>query len=187
MFEQLASHPKIIVTGPQRSGTNICARMIAHDIGHTFLAEQAVGINRLIKLMECLEHPKPVVIHGPAFSRYVHCLKGAFVVVMLRDTQDIYRSQERIRWYGGEDELARYRGSWIWDDIRGAFRALLKDPDRAVAPIKYWFWHHIQKPRLPGSYLEVEYESLASHPMWVPKELRVDFVAHQTSLDWDPY
>src|SRR5579875_68345 len=39
MFEHLAVHPMIVVTGPQRSGTRIAARMIAADTGHRFVDE----------------------------------------------------------------------------------------------------------------------------------------------------
>jgi|TARA_Y100000310_G_scaffold161855_1_gene161783 hypothetical protein len=182
MFEHLTIHPKIIVTGPQRSGTNICAQMIAHDTGHTFVTAQAVGIANLDMLTTNLKSSVASVIHGPAFSRYVHEL-DVFVVTMLRNVQDIYLSQERIRWYGGEEELARYRDCPIWKEIQEAFT--LEDPDRSVASVKYYFWHQYQKQRC--AYLEVEYEGLTEHPLWVPKELRSDFATHQTSLDWKPY
>jgi hypothetical protein len=39
MFEHLAVHSKIVVTGPQRSGTRIASQMIASDTGHEFVDE----------------------------------------------------------------------------------------------------------------------------------------------------
>ena len=42
MFEVLRGFDKIIVSGPQRSGTTIVARILASDLGLRFLIEEWV-------------------------------------------------------------------------------------------------------------------------------------------------
>ena len=39
VFEHLLNFAVVLVSGPQRSGTTICAKMIAHDTGHTYIPE----------------------------------------------------------------------------------------------------------------------------------------------------
>ena len=50
MFEYLKEFPVVLVTGPQRSGTRICAKMIAHDTGHRFVDEREIHTDSLYEL-----------------------------------------------------------------------------------------------------------------------------------------
>ena len=98
MFENLAVHNKIVVTGPQRSGTRIGAKMIAADTGHQFVDEAEF----LIKDTTCSGSSSQrdgVVVQAP------HMLKdvvddpppGILIVLMRRDLDQIHASAARIR------------------------------------------------------------------------------------------
>ena len=65
MFEELRRWNQIIVTGPQRSGTTIVARMIAMDTGHTFVPEETWGIHGVEKLEEYLDDHPWIVVQAP--------------------------------------------------------------------------------------------------------------------------
>ncbi|MGH9105582.1 MAG: hypothetical protein ACRDZX_07040 [Acidimicrobiales bacterium] len=165
MFEHLAAHPKIVVTGPQRSGTRIAARMIAADTGHGFIDETEFLIKDSGLFREVLRRDR-VVVQAP------HMLKdvvddpppGIFVVLMRRDLERIHASERRIRWAedlgGNKTEL-------------GKFGLTEGDP----AALKYTYWDAHGK-RVP--YLELEYESLRAHPLFVPEGQRANFGPLQT-------
>jgi len=165
MFEHLAVHKKIVVTGPQRSGTRIAAKMIAADTGHAFVDEMEFAIRDLAAFRAVLQRDD-VVVQAP------HMLKdvvddpppGIFVVLMRRDLEQIHASEKRIRWgevYGKREiELAKFA---------------LTQGDPATVKYAYWSSHEKKVP-----FLELEYEALRRHRLWVPEEQRKGFGALQT-------
>ena len=166
-FEHLAVHPKIVVTGPQRSGTRIAAKMIAADTGHDFVDETEFLIKDGALFRAALERDG-VVVQAP------HMLKdlvddppgSVFVVLMRRDLDHIHASEGRIRW---AEELGG-RATEL-----GKFGLTEGDP----ASIKYAYWDGHEKT-VP--FVEVDYESLRGHRLFIPDELRKDFGPLQTQL-----
>ncbi len=168
MFEHLAVHPMIVVTGPQRSGTRIAARMIAADTGHRFVDETEFLIKDEARFRALFRSPggEAFVVQAP------HMLKdlvddpppGAFVVLMRRELSQIHASAARIGWeerYGGNTtELAKFG---------------LSQGDSAAVKYAYWDAHPKKVP-----YMELAYESLAAHPLFVPEGLRQGFGPLQT-------
>jgi hypothetical protein len=167
MFEHLATHPKIVVTGPQRSGTRIAAKMIAADTGHTFVDETEFAIKDVGAFRELFSQRDNIVAQAP------HMLKdvvddpppGIFVVLMRRDLEQIHASEKRIQWaevYGGnKTELAKFG---------------LTEGDPATVKYAYWGSHEKTVP-----FVELEYEALRRHPLWVPEEQRSGFGPLQTA------
>jgi len=165
MFEHLAARPRIVVTGPQRSGTRIAAKMIAADTGHTFVDEMEFAIKDVQAFRDVLGR-EGIVAQSP------HMLKdlvddpppGIFIVLMRRDLEQIHASERRIRWaevFGGNiTELAKFG---------------LTEGDPAAVKYCYWDSHPKSVP-----FMELEYDSLRSHPLWVSDEQRRDFGPLQT-------
>ena len=50
VFEYLLHYHYVIVTGPQRSGTRIGAKMIAYDTGYTYVDEAEVKADSVYQL-----------------------------------------------------------------------------------------------------------------------------------------
>ena len=171
MFEYLSGHKIIIVTGPQRSGTNICAKMIAHDLGYEYHSERDFGVDSLYGLRGLVSHLLGIgvnaAIHAPALCVYMHHFKTpeVAIVMMMRSIPDIIASQERIGWNGEEVELIRYR--------------VARGP---IAAVKYAYWFGQQRQHTKNAY-EVFYDNLRDHPLWIDKELRGEFTSHQTELE----
>jgi hypothetical protein len=164
MFEHLVGYSKIVVTGPQRSGTRIASQMIALDTGHEFVDEVEFLITETARFRQVLERDG-VVVQAP------HMLKdmvddpppGVFVVLMRRDLAQIHASAQRIGWPelgGNRTELRKFG---------------LSDGDSAAVKYAYWDAHQKAAP-----YLELKYEWLRAHPMFVPAERRRDFAPLQT-------
>jgi len=167
VFEPLKPFNRVFVTGPQRSGTRICARMIAHDTGHIFVDERDFHTDSLYHLSGLMARnlDENLVVHCPALCRWVHMLgahDSVAVVLMRRETEDIIASQERIKWIWESVELMRYEVA-----------------EGNIAELKYWYWDKWQKDKIVNPF-EIEYESLAYHPLWV--EERKDWGAHQMEV-----
>jgi hypothetical protein len=171
MFEHLKCFDHILVSGPQRSGTTICGKMVAKDTGFKYIDEFEIKLFNLDKLRAIFAAGVGNVIQCPALCRNLHEIADdrIAVVFMRREIKDIIASQERIKWSCEKGELIRYR-----KDERGG--------SEIISEVKYHFWDTVQKSRIPHAF-EVQYESLASHPMWVDKDLRKNFNAKQTSPD----
>jgi len=165
MFQWLGKFEKILVTGPQRSGTRICARMIAYDTGYQYIDEIEIGVDSLNWFWSFFSKNRYFVVQCPALCRYVHMFSAddTGVVLMLRKIDDIITSQERIDWNSERIELARYDSS-----------------EGIIADIKYKFWKENQVKHIKHTF-EIEYESLVGHPLWVPNHLRLNFSFNQTA------
>jgi hypothetical protein len=89
------------------------------------------------------------------------------VVLMRRDLDQIHRSAQRIGWakdLGGNTTELRKFG--------------LSEGDSAAVKYAYWDQHTKSVP-----FIELEYESLTGHPLYVPAALRRDFGPLQTDLE----
>jgi len=162
MFESLKKYNKILVTGPQRSGTRIAAKMIAADTGYTYLDEEEFNVSNRDKLRKIFKRGD-IVVQCPAISAWIQDFSAndTLIIFMMRDIDDILASQKRIGW-GDKTELSKY----------GKKRGV-------ISKIKYDVWEKEQKPKVEN-WLEVEYESLSGHPLWIAKNKRINFKYNQT-------
>lgn len=166
----LTKYKKIIVTGPQRSGTTITSRIIAHDLGLTCLDESSFNTLDIIRFHNRTVTNDNYVIQCPCFFHVLETLNciapDAALVVMIRDVDSIQASQNRIKWCDKNDK---------------AMIGAAGDP-RSISVIDYGNYAR-QKPVLSfKDIIELEYDSLVDHSMFVPKDLRVDFLPKQWSL-----
>jgi hypothetical protein len=160
MFQHLKHHSKILVTGPQRSGTTITARIIAHDTGHVYIDEEDISIRETVLLEEYLNSESNFVIHCPALSHKIHEFNNVLVVWCKRPLNEILASQKRIGW--GEIKE------------RTSYNAL--SDKRHIAQIKADWWDNYQCMACEN-WLEVSYHDLEEHELWV--EDRVDWGVRQ--------
>lgn len=152
MFQNLAQHRRILVTGPHRSGTTIAAEMIGHDTGMAVVREEAFGY-RDIERAEALFQPG-IVMQGPYLLPWVPILSGprTLVVYMDRDHDAVMESRRRL----GE---------------RGVSLPLFT-PDQAR---RLWG----EMGRLWAA-MTLPYADLAGHPLWIGAEGRRGFGHRQT-------
>jgi len=158
---------KVLVTGPQRSGTAITSEIINYETNLELIREWEFGYFDKKLFKEFVDDPIPMVIQCSGLCRWIHeyDAKDIAVVLCRRNVRDIIASQERIEWPGEELELNNYgRKSGI------------------ISQIKYEFWEQHQRPLLTNPF-EVEYESLKGHKLWVPKDKRKHFNPFQTKVE----
>lgn len=166
MYEHLKKYSRIIVTGPQRSGTRIGAKIIAHDTGHTYIDEREIkGYN--YDLLEDKLKIDNIVVQCPAMMNKIEKISKIYpdvlIVIMKRNINDIIVSQKRINWSEGSEkqELEKY----------GKTKGI-------ISKIKY---EHLDKIKGNiNNLIEIEYEKLSEHILFLYKELRTDFKWSQT-------
>lgn len=165
IFGSLRKFKRIIVSGPQRSGTRVCAQMIANDLNYCYMDERVIHINNKEKFGNFVKAER-VVIQCPGMARWVHeySANDTAIVFMIRDVKDIIASQERIGWPFEPDELSKYG----------------KD-EGIISEIKYKFWKKYQKAKIVNAF-EIKYEDLKKHPYWIDKKDRKDFDWYRTDI-----
>jgi len=163
-FKDLQMFPRILVVGPQRSGTRICAQMIAHDTGHTYIDESEFGGDIEFWAKEIIRLNYNCVVHGPGIMRICHCTAADLVIVLIRDIKEILQSQYRLAWAHDREELDKY----------GARRG-------PSCVVKYAVWKS-QKKYVPR-FMEIPYAELNKHPMWVDKKDRKGWTWNQTDME----
>ena len=165
MFSQLNKYNTIVVSGPQRSGTTIASRMIANDTGFSHIDERYFDIWNKDEWYRLILDSSNSVIHCPAMSINLDMLfdvPNTLVVFMLRDIDDIVASQKRI--------------GWSDRSTRKSYNVNRADT-RPISVIKYAHWITTMH-RLPN-VIELEYESLKKHHLWVDKSKRQNFDRRQ--------
>lgn len=166
---------RIIVSGPQRSGTTFAAQAIVGDLNYTYVDEMAVGVSDFGKAQALLKSGRRVVLQAPGLSHYLHHfrIEGLLVVFMIRPTHDIVASQERIGWADGFNDFCEYHH----------FNAMFPgfDMNQPISSLKYRAWP-VQRAQIEH-WLELDYESMHTHRSWVPPDKRRHFSAKQTAPD----
>lgn len=169
MFEHLGKHRRIYVTGPFRSGTTICSKMIGLDTQRRTIDEMEFRVNHRDRLDQLLDFAgdERLVVQCPALCWCIHEIAGDddLVVLMRRPLEEINASRNRARFTVGQAirELSRYG---------------LTEGDPSA--VKYAHWDAGQRDRIANT-LEVQYASLANHPLWVPREERAGWRVKQTA------
>ncbi len=177
MFEDLAKWKIILVTGPQRSGTTLCARAIEYDTGHTYLDEELWQVWDGEFAREVAHRRQPCVLQGPGILKDALRFYGPLccVVLMRRNIKDIVASQERVGWnVWAKKEISFYEETTTI--------LTQEEAELYVARTKYMYWKYHVRPNL-SYWKEVEYESLSEHKLWLPKEDRKNFNARQYYAD----
>lgn len=167
MFSEFARYLRIFVTGPQRSGTRIAAKMIADDTGHEYVDETRIYSDSLSHAWRLLRQEKPgkrLVIQCPGLCRWIHLVaeSGDLIVFMMRDPSDVKASESRIGWRYDEVELWKYDGK-LGHDSR-------------TATVDFWQADQIELAMEAGVETKtLEYDELRHHALWRARGSRSNF------------
>lgn len=167
---------KILVTGPQRSGTRIVAKIIAFDNKIRYVDEQEFDVRDMISLGKLFREDGRMVIQCPALCyclhdfHYLFNLQDLLVVMVIRDIKDIINSQSNIKWTQDKKRTwARYERRELEHYGR---------KEGIISEVKYKYWQK-QKSQIPN-WLEIKYDDLKNHQLFIPKERRENFTWDQT-------
>jgi hypothetical protein len=165
LLKELKKFDKVVVSGPQRSGTTIAMKQIAVDLGYRPVKEESFFASNLMGFFYCLQEKK-IVIQAPAMSYILGelCEPDTAVVFMLRDYEEIKKSEKRVNWDQAMSEANKY---FSYDEA-------------GISELKYKIWSEFQKPKLKDRAFELNYDELVSLPLYVKQRARLKFHSRQT-------
>jgi hypothetical protein len=159
-FSKFKQYSKIVVSGPQRSGTNLISEIFSEELGYPIVDEEEFHFHFEKDFVETLTNKSKVVVQAPGMCHILHKLTepNTCVVFCLRDPLEIMQSQYNLEWRGEALERKKYTR-----------------PEYSYLPIglaKYieWFFHQRNELKIP--YEEVYYDSFKNHRLWTDKENR---------------
>jgi len=163
MFEAMKEFSNIVVSGPQRSGTRIAAKIIAHDLDKAYVDEADLNFHDF-RLLDWHLNKGNVVIQCPGLCHMLHYItrKDTLVVVVYRNIEDIMLSEAK-KWdkQSMRLELVKY----------GCCSGV-------ISTIKYNFWETYQRPILENRARNINYNQLENHSMFINN--REKFLWNQT-------
>lgn len=162
----LGCDKKIIITGPQRSGTRITAKIIADIFQIPHIDEEIYKFNWTFLRLKTA-NDKTYAVHSPAIMhRAWDAPKDVAIVVSVRNIDDIIASQKRIMWGGEYYEKKKFK------KIAGI------DINQPISKIKYDYAELMKDERT----MFIKRGFFSEHPFWLPKKNRKDFMANQTKI-----
>lgn len=181
LMDEIAKHKIVLVTGPQRSGTQICSRILAQELDYAYLDEgrfQVWDVGEAAR--KAIKHA-PCVVQGPGLLRKV----GKFIDLVYKLDKN-----ERCSLYNPTAVLVRRSAEEIiislskWPST--AERLMIEWPECLRSPfpletipaLMYFYWDLTIYSKIGKTY-EIPYELLSEHEFWVPKEERVGWRAKQ--------
>lgn len=172
--DDLADFDKVLVSGPQRSGTRITTKIISEDLNYHYIDEENIHIQSVARINFFIDKFKKFVLQCPALSCEIESFsrKDVAIVFVVRDVDDILESQKRVihQSVGPDSEQS------LW------YKAKFGVDNEIPSPIaKYKVWR-FQKKNIINPF-ELDYNSLSDHELFVPKEKRKNFKWNQTSLE----
>jgi len=156
MFGHLTKYKIIFVTGSQRSGTQICTKMISLDTKRKAFSENNYSndIKTFYNLIN--RYSNDFVIQCPEFVWDIINFNSEnnLVIYVKRTIEDVVKSMKIAHYNPTQDHVTRYGN--------------LSPEELLIAKYEKW---KIDRKHIINS-LEIKYESLKDHPAWVPKEMR---------------
>lgn len=164
MFEHFKSYNNIIVSGPQRSGTRITAKIIANDTGKDYIDEKDLNFNDF-RLLEWYISKGNSVIQCPALCHLIHNITNtSTLIIMVRRPIDTIINSEAKSW----NETSRFQELYKYGRCNGI-----------ISQIKYEYWTNFQQSILGDRGKQVYYNKLNTHPLFINK--RKNFRWDQTA------
>jgi len=173
---------RVIVTGPQRSGTKIVANIISIDTGFDLIRHTKIpGTEGLEKFKSASR----IVLHNPSFVAFLEDIEddSTAIVYCWRNLDDIHLSEKK--WDLDEDDgLLREQVIIAW---KGYCDMPKTYEDINPAKTKNALWESVLEEKLKNTFT-VKYEKLKGHRLWVSKEERAKFKnVNQVSVSGDIY
>ena len=195
--EGFKKYDRIVVTGPQRSGTRIAAKIIADIIRWSWFNEQEItyrGQGHDERYFYWVNDPErqSTVLQCPKISHACHLTpKSTLVVFMLRDVQEILESDaHRMKSFQRHQKTTGkvFSVSSVFTDKRKQYSKLFYDSKELsleeTPQAVYDVWNNIQKKE-DFNWYELDYTLLEQHELWIHQATRrAQFTfGTQTKLD----
>lgn len=165
---------KILVSGPQRSGTTFLSSVLSEDLNYK-LYDELKTIDNFLKVED------ESVSQAPSMSSLLHNIpaqNGMVVIFVSRNCNDIIASCEKLKlrginWnkhHGGEPAERRILNFNCQDYLN-------KDIHSSYIKQNFWMAYQMHEMKVP--YINIGYDFLQDHPKFKSKDQRVNFKPKQ--------
>ena len=175
LLDKAKNYSRIIVTGPQRSGTTYCAYILAKDLDYPHFDEKIFSSGNYNKFKNYISKNNYVL----QTAVFTYCLQdinleSTLIIWMDRDNKDIAESEKRIKWRGLKGTKSRY--SKYYPHYRDLINSFKEN-----APLKKHIFDKIQIPEMQVDWIKVPYDILNQTSEFKTKEERKKFTSKQIS------
>ena len=181
LIDEIAKHKIVLVTGPQRSGTQICSRILAQELDYTYLDEGRFRIWDVEKAASVAVNNVPCVLQGPGLLRHV----GEFIKLIYKigedNRSDLYYPTAVLSRRSSEEILTSLvKWPSVGERLMIEWPECLRSPFplETIPALMYFYWDLAIYGKVGKTY-EIPYELLSEHEFWVSKEERVGWRAKQ--------
>ena len=190
MFEHFKAFRNVIVTGPHRSGTTICAEMIAHDTGLEVVREERFACASEKGIRICLAAGDRVIQCPMGFDMMPSFSAADIAIVLMRrDLEELAASRRRM-WFRGRKKLSdREQNAHNLKRLQnaGLVANRLNHEHVDAAALKYEVWDMWRQQCVLHHPFEIEYRSLEHHALWTAngdrRALGRDWHHRRTGID----
>ena len=174
----------IVVVGSQRSGTTFTGKALANTLGWKYNDEILINVGNISELLL----KKNAVTQCPGLTYKIHELvdDDILVVFMVRDWSDILSSvwrKNKIRYGRGLSDQIFMKTVWESSKKRYGYAEKIfnkhVDKNSYFLDAIYKMWKYYQKHQIKNT-IELNYESMNVHELWIDKSKRKNFTAKQT-------
>jgi hypothetical protein len=201
----IRGYDRIIIIGSQRSGTTFVSQAISNTLGFRNVDENEFNVKDVNKFKNIFKQ-KNIVVQAPGLTHLIQNLvsENDLVIFMTRKWSDIIKSVFRkngklsnwILMNDMYDVNKYYYSTGYFKDLHGKVHELydkkdekcesvfkeVVDKNSYYLDVVYKMWKYYQRDLIPN-YIELDYESMKLHPMWVNKQNREDFSPKQTKIN----
>lgn len=181
-------YKRIIIVGPQRSGTTFTSQALANTLNFRNVDEAEFNV-RDVDIFRNIMKQENIVVQAPSMTCRIQTLVGDddLVVFMSRKWSDILKGVHRkngrlSNWILMKTmfNIERYYFN-EYDNIAGEFFDKYVNKNSYYLDAYYNMWKYYQSKVIPNCII-LKYGSMKNHPMWLNKDQRENFRNKQISL-----
>jgi hypothetical protein len=175
LISKCSRYTRIIVSGPQRSGTTYTAKQLAKDLNYIHIDEGQYGVHSIKHFAGFLKKNN-VVIQAPALTHILDQIKSAdtLIIWMRRSFEDIANSEDRIDWHPKYSNIEFNKYYNKYPNMRDVIESFERS-----APMKTYFFENVQRDNMSTDWLDVDYSILESSPGYISTDKRKNFKPKQ--------
>lgn len=200
------NYTKIVVSGPQRSGTTYFAAALAKSLAYDHWDETRhqriqIGSNKTIyvssttKMSDILTIPRKMVLQRPAMSHLLHTYPAdpkLLVIFMARNCLDVFRSQNRIlstnNRKGNVGWTCKYGRTteWVHYNKNPVLRQYADSMQDMICTIKQQVYKRYQRKVMKEngiSTIPISYDSLQNFPFFQNASARKHYRPKEVHID----
>ena len=173
MLKRCKNYSRVIIVGPQRSGTNFATKQLAQDLGLRYVGQYEFGYpdddpSREFKAL--LRDAAKIAVHAIQLTPWINDLEGGdtIAIYIVRKRSEILASENRVNWSTAGFPLQKQLYSIRFPQQVDTLQIFERNSDMVN-----YFWDNFVKNDLKIPYVEFRYDDFSSSEGWIPPHNRI--------------